>query len=162
MKKQWLALAMLMVATLAACGQTPAAAPAETPSAAEAPAKTVDIITELGLNKEEKNATEYTVQVNSAIYSLLDFEDTSEYDNAVRGLIDAPQVLELTDGRVHIGPGTLYNLLDQFLKHKMIQETSVQGRRKNYKITECGKEILFAEYERLKRLANDYERRIFQ
>ena len=72
------------------------------------------------------------------------------------------QVLELTGGRVHIGPGTLYNLLDQFLKHNMIQETSVQGRRKNYKITEYGKEILTAEYERLKRLAKDYERRIFQ
>ena len=44
------------------------------------------------------------------------------------------QVHDFTEGRVRIGPGTLYNLLDQFLKNKMIQETSVQGRRKNYQI----------------------------
>ena len=72
------------------------------------------------------------------------------------------QVQELTDGRVRIGPGTLYNLLDQFLKHKMIRETSVQGRRKNYQITLYGKEILDLEYERIKKLAYDYERRIPQ
>ena len=72
------------------------------------------------------------------------------------------QVHELTDGRVRIGPGTLYNLLDQFLKNKMIKETSVQGRRKNYKITQYGKELLDSEYERIKRLAGDYERSMIE
>ena len=52
---------------------------------------------ELGLNAEEKSASSYTTQINSAVYSLLDFADTSEYENAVRGLIDAPEKLELTD-----------------------------------------------------------------
>ena len=68
------------------------------------------------------------------------------------------QVHDMTDGRVRIGPGTLYNLLDQFLKNKMIQETSVLGRRKNYQITEYGKELLDLEYKRIKQLAKDYER----
>ena len=72
------------------------------------------------------------------------------------------QVHDMTDGRVRIGPGTLYNLLDQFLKNKMIQETSVQGRRKNYQITQYGKELLDLEYERIKQLAKDYERSMFQ
>ena len=71
------------------------------------------------------------------------------------------QVRDLTNGRVRIGPGTLYNLLDQFLKNKMIQETSVQGRRKNYQITKYGKELLDLEYERIKQLAKDYERSRF-
>ena len=71
------------------------------------------------------------------------------------------QVRDLTNGRVRIGPGTLYNLLDQFLKNKMIQETSVQGRRKNYQITQYGKELLDLEYERIKQLAKDYERSRF-
>ena len=71
------------------------------------------------------------------------------------------QVQDLTNGRVRIGPGTLYNLLDQFLKNQMIQETSVQGRRKNYQITQYGKELLDLEYERIKQLAKDYERSIF-
>ena len=68
------------------------------------------------------------------------------------------QVHDMTDGRVRIGPGTLYNLLDQFLKNKMIQETRVLGRRKNYQITEYGKELLDLEYKRIKQLAKDYER----
>ena len=71
------------------------------------------------------------------------------------------QVRDLTNGRVRIGPGTLYNLLNQFLKDKMIQETSVQGRRKNYQITQYGKELLDLEYERIKQLAKDYERSRF-
>ena len=72
------------------------------------------------------------------------------------------QVHELTNGRVRIGPGTLYNLLDQFFKNKVIQETSVQGRRKNYQITQYGKELLDLEYERIKQLAKDYERSMIQ
>ena len=94
MKKHWnaLILALLIAFSATACAQTPA--PAEPPAAPAAP---TDILTELGLTKEEKDATDYTVQINSAIYSLLDFEDTSEYDNAVRGLIDAPEVLELKE-----------------------------------------------------------------
>ena len=48
---------------------------------------------ELGLTTEPKPATAYTAKVNSAVYSMLDFADTSEYDNATRGLIDAPEVL---------------------------------------------------------------------
>ena len=72
------------------------------------------------------------------------------------------QVQDMTDGRVRIGPGTLYNLLDQFLKNKMIQETSVLGRRKNYQITQYGKELLDLEYKRIKQLAKDYERSMIQ
>ena len=72
------------------------------------------------------------------------------------------QVHDLTEGRVRIGPGTLYNLLDQFLKSNMIQETGVQGRRKNYQITQYGKEMLELEYERIKQLAKDYERSMIQ
>ena len=72
------------------------------------------------------------------------------------------QVHDMTDGRVRIGPGTLYNLLDQFMKNKMIQETSVLGRRKNYQITQYGKELLDLEYKRIKQLAKDYERSAIQ
>ncbi len=77
--------------------------------------ETVDILTELELNSESKEASEYTIQVNSAVYSLLNFEDTSEYDNAVRGLIDAPEVLELTnaDGEV-IWSQAAYSFLDDY------------------------------------------------
>ena len=60
------------------------------------------MIEELGLNRHAKPASAYTAEVNSAIYSLLDFEDTSEHDNAVRGLIDAPEILTLTDAEGNV------------------------------------------------------------
>ncbi|MBP3683993.1 MAG: MBL fold metallo-hydrolase [Oscillospiraceae bacterium] len=88
-------LAVLMTVSMTACGQRTSAPIGETEDA-------VDLTTELELNAEEKDATEYTVQVNSAVYSLLDFADTSEYENATRGLIDAPEVLELTDAEGNV------------------------------------------------------------
>ncbi len=76
-----------------------------------------DLSAELGLTKESKPASSYTAQINSAVYSLLDFEDTSEYDNAIRGLIDAPEVLELknADGTV-VWSQAAYSFLDDYEK----------------------------------------------
>ena len=67
------------------------------------------------------------------------------------------KVSGLTEGRVSIGPGTLYSLLDNFLKENIIEETKVENRRKNYIITDIGREMLKKEYNRLIKLKNDYE-----
>ena len=73
------------------------------------------LTSELGLTTEAKPATAYTAEVNSAVYSMLDFADTSEYDNAVRGLIDAPEVLELTDAEGNvIWSQAAYSFLDDY------------------------------------------------
>lgn len=66
-------------------------------------------------------------------------------------------VAERTRGRVSIGPGTLYNLLDSFQQSEMIRETAVEGRRRSYLITARGREILEAEYRRLLALTEDYQ-----
>ena len=63
----------------------------------------------------------------------------------------------LTRGRVSVGPGTLYNLLDSFLEAGMIRETSVVGRKRSYLITDKGRETLEAEYRRLLALTEDYK-----
>ena len=57
---------------------------------------------DLGLNTEQKEATEYTKAANDEVYALLDFEDERERENAERGLITAPDSLEITteDGKV--------------------------------------------------------------
>ena len=68
------------------------------------------------------------------------------------------QVQQLTGGRVSVGPGTLYNLLEQFLAAGMIRETKVEGRRRSYLITEAGWDALAAEHRRLLTLAADYEK----
>lgn len=65
---------------------------------------------------------------------------------------------ELTGGRVVIGPGTLYNLLESFLNAGMIEETAAEGRRRSYRLTEAGGRALAAEAERLETLLEDYRR----
>ena len=67
------------------------------------------------------------------------------------------QVSELTQGRVSVGPGTLYNLLESFVQAGYIAETKVEGRKRSYLITEAGQKALEDEYRRLRTLAADYE-----
>ena len=67
------------------------------------------------------------------------------------------QVGTLTHGRVAVGPGTLYNLLEQFVAVGMIRETKVEGRKRSYLITEAGQAALDDEYRRLLTLTADYE-----
>ena len=68
------------------------------------------------------------------------------------------KVPQMTEGRVNVGSGTLYNLLEQFLDEGFIRETKVEGRRRSYLLTEKGREVLRKEYERIQAQAQDYER----
>ncbi len=52
---------------------------------------------DLGLTAEPKGASRYTAQKNADVYSQLDFDDNQEAEFAVRGRLDAPEALELTD-----------------------------------------------------------------
>lgn len=56
----------------------------------------------LELNADIKPATRYTVDVNQQVYALLDFNDKAEYDNATKGLITAPDSLDIygEDGKL--------------------------------------------------------------
>ena len=66
-------------------------------------------------------------------------------------------VAEKTNQRVIIGPGTLYTLLDNFVKQAAIEETKVENRKKSYIITAIGIEMLQKEFERLNTLISDYK-----
>ncbi|MBR3866444.1 MAG: helix-turn-helix transcriptional regulator [Butyricicoccus sp.] len=68
------------------------------------------------------------------------------------------QVRALTGGRVTVGPGTLYHLLDSFVGAGMIEEidTGSRGRKRSYRLTAAGKTALRQEYDRLQTLAADY------
>jgi alkyl sulfatase BDS1-like metallo-beta-lactamase superfamily hydrolase len=39
------------------------------------------------LTAESKPATQYTIDANQEVYALLDFEDTTEFENATKGLL---------------------------------------------------------------------------
>ena len=70
---------------------------------------------DLGLTAEVKPATEFTAAANAAVYDQLDFNDRQEYEFATRGLIDAPEVLELTDAEGNvIWSQAAYSFLDDY------------------------------------------------
>ena len=68
------------------------------------------------------------------------------------------RVPEMTGGRVQVGSGTLYNLLEQFAAEGWIRETKVEGRRRSYLLTDRGREVLAAEAARLEAQLADYHR----
>ena len=115
-KKTALLILSIMLFTLSACGT---------------PGKT-DMVAELGLNAETKDATQHTVEVNSALYSKLDFEDTSEYENATKGLIAAPEILELknADGKV-VWSQKAYSFVDNYKKAPDTVNPSLWENTKN-------------------------------
>lgn len=65
------------------------------------------------------------------------------------------RIKELSNGRIEMGPGTLYGVLSRMNREGWIILTSEDGRRKNYAITDAGKDALLKEYDRLKRLVSD-------
>ena len=67
------------------------------------------------------------------------------------------KVRQISGGRVRVGPGTLYAMLSKFEENNMIQKTAEEGRRKSYIITDTGRQMLKAEYERLKMMLRDGE-----
>ncbi len=74
------------------------------------------------------------------------------------GLDILDRVPALTNGRVHVGSGTLYNLLEQFDEAGMIRPTRVEGRRRSYILTALGRETLAREYRRICAQAEDYRK----
>jgi len=68
------------------------------------------------------------------------------------------KVAALTGGRVRVGSGTLYNLLEQFSEADMIRETRVEGRKRSYILTDKGGDMLRQEYLRLRAQAEDYRK----
>lgn len=70
------------------------------------------------------------------------------------------KVKQLSDGRVMVGPGTLYNLLENFVLADLIVETKAEGRKRSYIITEAGQQALADEVQRLNCLIHDYQKPI--
>lgn len=66
-------------------------------------------------------------------------------------------VSRLTDGRVDIGAGTLYALLERFEREGLITLVEHQEGRKYYTISQQGRDALAAEQARLRRLIADGE-----
>ena len=59
--------------------------------------------------------------------------------NECYGMDILDRVPTMTENRVSVGSGTLYNLLEQFLAEGFIRETKVEGRRRSYILTDKAK-----------------------
>ena len=112
-------LSLLLVCSLTACSEKESS-------------DNADVVAELGLTADSKDATSHTISINSAIYSLLDFENTQEADFATKGLIDAPEVLELknAEGEV-IWSQAAYSFLDDYEKAPDTVNPSLWENTKN-------------------------------
>lgn len=62
------------------------------------------------------------------------------------------KVSELTNGEVSISPGTMYGTLSKMEKDQLICFVREEEKRKLYRITELGEEILQMELKRIERL----------
>lgn len=88
-------------------------------------------------------------------------------DGPRHGYAIAREVDELSDGRVVLGPGTLYGSLQRMQQSGLIEETENPGeeglhaeRRRYYRVTALGRAALRSESERLLRTANLAQERL--
>ncbi len=68
------------------------------------------------------------------------------------------EVLEITDGRLNLGPGTLYGAINSMLEKGWIElysEDKESRKKKEYLITNKGKEIFQNEVKRLEELVEN-------
>jgi DNA-binding PadR family transcriptional regulator len=66
-------------------------------------------------------------------------------------------VIDLTDNRVDLAPGTLYGALNTLQEKGLIKpyQSDDDSRRKEYVITKLGEEILLTDLSRLKELVKN-------
>lgn len=76
---------------------------------------------------------------------------------ARHGLGIADEVEDATEGAIRLGPGTLYRSLDEMREGGLLERSEApkadaDPRRKYYRITESGQELLRVEVGRLERI----------
>ncbi|NLY36530.1 MAG: PadR family transcriptional regulator [Tissierellia bacterium] len=71
------------------------------------------------------------------------------------------EITQITEGRVILGPGTLYGAINSMLSKKWIQlysEDKSSRKKKEYLITDRGKEVFAKEVKRLKEVLMNAKR----
>jgi len=90
--------------------------------------------------------TDFSPMTETAYYILLSLlEERHGY-----GIMQ--HVSQITQNRINLGAGTVYGTLGKLEKNKLILNTREEDKRKYYLITQEGKEVLTAEFERITEL----------
>lgn len=90
------------------------------------------------------------LMTESMLYTLMAFQTGPRCGIEISAHVDA-----LTRGRVQLGPGTLYTILNKFLEVGYLREVAVEGRKRTYALTEAGKSAYEQELERLRQCLRD-------
>ena len=91
----------------------------------------------------------YQTLTEPKFYSLLCLQQ------GVCGLDIMAMVRLISNGRVSIGPGTLYAMLQKFEDNEIIEKTREENRKKCNLITDAGKQKLEDELNRLESMLSD-------
>jgi len=92
---------------------------------------------------DEKLNKSYLPMSESGYYILLSLNEP------MHGYGIILHVKEITKGRISLGAGTIYGTLTKFEKDKLIETAGEEDRRKLYKLTETGSQLLKQELERI-------------
>ena len=88
----------------------------------------------------------YVPMTETAFYILLCLQN----ENHGYGIVQ--KVREITGGQVNLSPGTMYGSLSKMEKDGLIEFVREEDKRKMYKITPLGREVLKLETARIERL----------
>lgn len=88
----------------------------------------------------------YVPMTETSFYILLCLQEE------MHGYSIVQKVEALTKGEIRLSPGTMYGSLSKMEKDGLIKFVREEEKRKIYKITELGHEILLLEMKRIERL----------
>ena len=88
----------------------------------------------------------YVPMTETAFYILLCLKQP----NHGYGIVQT--VEKLTDGAIRLAPGTMYGSLSKMEKDGLIRFIREEEKRKIYKITDLGRQVLDLEMKRIERL----------
>lgn len=95
---------------------------------------------------EEKIKRVYIPMTETGFYILFCLQEEMHGYNIIQ------KVKQMTGGEINIGAGTMYGSLSKMEKDGLIQFVREEEKRKLYKATDLGKEILNIELKRIERL----------
>ena len=104
----------------------------------------------------EQNISDYLPLTEATYYIMLSLtEPIHGY-----GIMQNAEVV--SNGRVVLGPGTLYGALGKLENEGLIKQVKpeevVDSRRKYYVLTEYGKKVVKMEYQRIKKMVHESEK----
>ena len=85
------------------------------------------------------------LMTESMLYTMMAFQTGPRCGTEISAYVEG-----LTKGRVQLGPGTLYTILNKFLEVGYLREVAQEGRKRTYALTEEGRMAYEQELERLR------------